>query len=85
MAFGPFTRFVLAQAADDQDRRVLLEAAARRTSGVDYRTFNVYNVRLDFDRGEATVEDVLDASVVEVSPLGEFLAAVAAGGASDDG
>lgn len=58
---------------DEYVAGVLLRDAVTRTSGEVYRTFNIFNVRLDFDAGTATVEDELDPDLEESIELRGFL------------
>jgi hypothetical protein len=55
----------LAEEATVYVTNLILDAIDRRTSGAEYLTFNVFNLRLDFDEGTATIEDELDASAEE--------------------
>ena len=55
-------------------RRLLLDEAEGRRSGVALFEFDTMNVRLDFDAGTATVEDSLPESLgAETVPLPGFL------------
>jgi hypothetical protein len=65
-------RFFLDE-VDDHVAKVLLQDADARTTGEVYRTFNVFNVRLDFDASTATVEDELDPELEETVELRGFL------------
>jgi hypothetical protein len=65
-----------AEDADEQTKRVLDDELRSRTSGSRYFTFNVFNVRLDFDEQVATIEDELDAQSAESLPLDDFRKAV---------
>ncbi len=76
MTFGPLTQHILASEMDDFERDQLLNAASPGRQGSQYFTFNVYNVCLDFDSGQASIEDELDAAAAETVPLDEFLAAL---------
>jgi hypothetical protein len=61
--------------ADETDEYVkgLLDIAlSTSTSGTRYFEFNVFNVRLDFDAGVATIEDVLDPTRSESLSLVEL-------------
>ena len=61
-----------AEEANDYVRGVLDRELSSRTSGSHYFTFNVFNVRLNFDHGLATIEDELDAGSSESLSLDEL-------------
>jgi hypothetical protein len=54
-------------------RERLLAESASRSTGEVYLTFNIFNVRLDFDAASATVEDEFDPEAQETVPLAELL------------
>lgn len=62
----------LTEEADEHVRDVLQRELRRGTSGSRYLTFNIFNVRLDFDRGVATLEDELDPQSEETMALEAF-------------
>jgi hypothetical protein len=72
MNAGSLMSRFLDEEADDSARSVIAAVFASRTSGVEYLAFNVFNVRLDFDSGIATVEDELDPLAEESLPLSAF-------------
>lgn len=78
MSLGSLTLRFLAEEATQYERDRLLRVANERTAGVEYFTFNVFNVRLDFDAEQVTVEDELDPESEETSPISDFLAALTA-------
>ena len=63
-----------AEEADDYVKEVLRAELRSRLSGSRYFTFNVFNVRLDFDAETATVEDELESGREESVPLADFRA-----------
>lgn len=60
-----------AEEADDHIKDVLRGELRSRLSGSRYFTFNVFNVRLDFDADTATVEDELNSAREEPVSLAE--------------
>ena len=58
--------------ANEHVRRVLTTELSSRTTGSRYLTFNVFNVRLDFDVGVATFEDELDPATTKSLPLADL-------------
>jgi hypothetical protein len=61
-----------AEEADEYVQGVLDRELESRVSGSRYFTFNVFNVRLDFDEGVATIEDELDPASSESLSLEEL-------------
>jgi hypothetical protein len=59
----------LAEEVDDHVKDVLGRELQSRESGSRYFTFNVFNVRLDFNADTATIDDELEPSSVESVPL----------------
>lgn len=55
---------------------VVREVLHRRSVGAEYLTFNVFNLRLDFDTRVATVEDELEPDEEERLPLDDFAALI---------
>lgn len=76
MSLGELTLRFLRDEADRYVREQLLAVVDRRASGVEYFTFNVFNVKMDFDDSTVTVEDDLDADCEESSPMKDFLSAL---------
>jgi len=76
MTLGPLTVRFLDTEVTNYERDLLIRTASERTTGSEYFTFNVFNVRLDVDNQQVTVEDALDANVEETSPLSDFLSAL---------
>jgi hypothetical protein len=62
---GPLMSRFFAEDASEYVTRLLLDLLRRKTSGVEYLTFNIFNVRLDFETRMATIEDELDATSEE--------------------
>jgi len=61
-----------AEEANEYVRGVLGAALRARSSGFREFTFNVFNVRLDFDQSVALIEDDLDPKSEELLSLDEF-------------
>jgi len=61
-----------AEEADDHVKSMLGRELRSRQSGSRYFTFNVFNVRLDFNKRVATVEDELDPPSSESLSLDDF-------------
>lgn len=55
---------------------MIREVIRRRLYGIEHLTYNVFNLRLDFDARLAIIEDDLDPGREEQLPLDEFAAAV---------
>lgn len=55
---------------------MILGILCQRTSGVEYLTFNVFNLRLDFDMQTALIEDELDPDAEEGLSLDSLKAAL---------
>lgn len=53
---------------------VIRKEVASRRSGEAYLTFNRFNLRLDIDRGIATIEDDLDPDSELSLPIDDLLA-----------
>lgn len=68
-----------AEEADDHVKDVLRGELRSRLSGSRYFTFNVFNVRLDFDADTATVEDELNSAREEPVSLAEVSGAARPG------
>jgi hypothetical protein len=65
--------------------KAIIDVRARRTSGCEELTFNVFNLTLDFDARTATVDDELDSTVSETVDLDTFFARVTGGRESPRG
>lgn len=64
-----------ADEATPRVRELLLTAINSSPSGVrPYFTFNAFNLLLDFDLNEATIEDEFDSDVAYVMSIDEFKA-----------
>lgn len=61
-------------------RRMILDEAAGKRDGATRWDFNVFGLVLDFDMGEAVVEDLLEQDRRATQDLESFLAAAAAFG-----
>lgn len=59
---------------DEFVRTRVLNEARSRTTGEALLTFNIFDVRLDFDVRSATIVDVLEPDVDESVPLEDFVA-----------
>ena len=58
--------------ADTPTRELLLETLRDLKVGRKYLVFNAFNVLLDLESGQATVEDALEADRQESMPLTAF-------------
>jgi hypothetical protein len=66
----------LTEEANEYVRELLMREFQTRTSGSRRFTFDVFNVRMDFDASTATIEDVLEADSSYSMPLRDFEARV---------
>jgi hypothetical protein len=76
VTIGPLTARFLDAEVTEYERSILIRAAGERSARNQYFAFNVFNVRLDFENEQATVEDELDAGVEESLPLSELISAL---------
>ena len=71
---APLVLCFLQEECNEYVRSLLLAEMPRRSVGVKYLTFNVFNVNLDFEQQLVTVEDELDPDADETLPLSAFKA-----------
>lgn len=83
MSQGPLIARFFDDEVDEHVIALILGAARTRTAGLEYFTFNVFNVRLDFDTRVATVEDELNPTSDESMALEAFIELVEAAGRGD--